>query len=71
MNNGDAIFKTLTGDDWKRGLALARATPNDASNQIRKALANQCRYPKINNNKQTENESQVEGKYEAQRKRRE
>jgi hypothetical protein len=35
MNNGDAIFKTLTGDDWKRGLAQARATPNDISEKIK------------------------------------
>ncbi len=71
MNNSDAIFKTLTGDDWKRGLAQARATPNDISNQIREALAKQCRYSKIDNSKHTKNKSQVEGKYETQRKRRE
>jgi len=51
MNNGDAIFKTLTGDDWKRGLAQARATPNGISNQIRKTLAKQGRDHKVENHK--------------------
>lgn len=35
MNNDAAIFKTLTGDDWKRGLALSRATPNDISEKLK------------------------------------
>ena len=57
MNDSDAIFKTLTGDDWKRGLAQARATPNDISNQIREALTKQCCNSKIDDSKHAKNKS--------------
>lgn len=54
MNNGDATFKTLTGDDWKRGLALARAMPNDISEKLKQlspkliALAKEEREVRLN-----------------------
>ena len=35
MTSEDNLFRTLTSDDWKRGLAVARATPNDVSIQLK------------------------------------
>jgi hypothetical protein len=33
-----AVFRTITGDDWKRAIAAARAQPNRAWEQIRKKI---------------------------------
>jgi hypothetical protein len=33
-----AVFNTITGDDWKRSLASARAQPNVAWQQIQTAI---------------------------------
>jgi len=36
---GEPLFKTITGEDWKRSLALARRQPNAVSGQIRTAIS--------------------------------
>jgi hypothetical protein len=35
---GRALFPTITGEDWRRHLALARSTPNRVRQQIRAAM---------------------------------
>jgi hypothetical protein len=35
----DALFKTITSDDWRRSLASARRQPNAVSEKIRTAIS--------------------------------
>jgi len=35
----EPLFRTITADDWKRSLALARRRPNAVSGQIRTAIS--------------------------------
>jgi hypothetical protein len=37
-----ATFQTLTGEDWRRGIAEARAAENVAWRQIREELSSEC-----------------------------
>lgn len=39
MSQPDQLFRTIVGDDWKRSLASARATPNSVASQIRDGVA--------------------------------
>lgn len=47
MSSEDNLFCAITSDDWRRGLAIARATPNNVSIQIK----NVCLKLSIDGNK--------------------
>lgn len=42
----EPLFKTITADDWKRSLELARRQPNAVSEQIRTAISSSLRKTK-------------------------
>jgi hypothetical protein len=43
---GEPLFKTITSDDWKRSIDLARRQPNAVSEQIRTAISSSSRKTK-------------------------
>jgi hypothetical protein len=43
---GEPLFKTITSDDWKRSLDLARLQRNAVSEQIRTAISSSSKKTK-------------------------